>query len=65
VPPTQITCANHEGENPAIMIQQWNGSEYEMVTDWIPAMAELTRPLVEQEAAAYAKEQGIPKRDCS
>lgn len=65
VPPIKVTCANHEGQNPAIMIQQWTGDGYEMVSDWIPAMAELTRPLVEQEAAAYAKEQGIEKRDCS
>ena len=65
VPPTEITCANHEGQNPAILIQQWNGSGYELVTDWIPAMKELTRPLVEQEAAQYGKEQGIEPRDCA
>lgn len=65
VPPVTVTCANHEGQNPAVLIQQWNGSEYEIITDWIPAMADLTRPLVEQEAAAYADEQNLEKRDCS
>jgi branched-chain amino acid transport system substrate-binding protein len=64
VPPVQVTCENHEGLNPAVLIQQWNGSEYEIVSDWVPAMADLTRPILEEEAANYAAEQGLTARDC-
>lgn len=64
VPPVTITCDNHEGQNPAILIQQWNGSEYEVISDWIPAMTDFTRPILEAEAEAYAREQGIEPRDC-
>jgi len=65
VPPVTVTCENHEGQNPAILIQQWNGKEYEVVSDWVPAMADLTRPILEAEAEAYAKEQGLEPRSCS
>ena len=65
VPPTKVTCANHEGLNPAIKIQEWNGSAYEVISDWIPAMTEVTRPLIEQDAAAYAAEKGITPRSCN
>lgn len=65
VPPVTVTCENHEGQNPAVLIQQWNGKEYEIISDWIPAMADLTRPILEEEAANYAKEQGLEARSCS
>lgn len=65
VPAVKVTCDNHEGQNPAIVIQQWNGKEYEVISDWVPAMADLTRPILEEEAANYAKEQGITARSCS
>ena len=63
-PPVRVTCDNHEGDNPAILIQQWNGSEWEIKTDWIPAMSDIVRPLIEQDAAQYAKENNITLRDC-
>lgn len=65
VPPVTVTCENHEGQNPAVLIQQWNGSEYEIVSDWVPAMSDLTRPILEEEAANYAAEQGLEARSCS
>lgn len=64
MPPVEITCANHEGQNPAIKIQEWTGSEFKIITDWIPASTEITRPLIEQDAAAYAGEQGLALRSC-
>ncbi len=64
-PPVRVTCDNHEGDNPAILIQQWNGSEWEIKTDWIPAMSDVVRPLIEQDAAQYAKENNITPRSCS
>lgn len=63
-PPVHITCENHEGNNPAILIQQWNGKNWEIKSDWIPAMTDVVRPLIEQDAAQYAKENNITPRDC-
>ena len=65
MPPTKVTCLNHEGTNPAILIQQWNGKGWEIITDWIPAMSDIVRPLIEQDAAQYAQENNITPRDCS
>jgi len=36
-----------------------------MVSDWIEPMREVVRPLVEEAAAAYAKENNITPRTCS
>ena len=30
MPTTKVTCLNHEGTNPAILIQQWNGKAWEI-----------------------------------
>jgi branched-chain amino acid transport system substrate-binding protein len=65
MPPVTITCDNHEGQDPAIKIQQWNGKEWEIKTDWIKADTALTRPLIDQDAAQYAKENSITPRSCS
>ena len=65
MPVTKVTCLNHEGTNPAILIQQWNGKAWEIITDWIPAMTDVVRPLIEQDAAQYAKDNNITPRDCS
>jgi len=65
MPPLKVTCENHEGTNPAIRVQQWDGEKWNMVSDWIQAMTEFTRPLIEQDAAQYAKEANITPRTCS
>jgi branched-chain amino acid transport system substrate-binding protein len=63
IPPTHVTCSNHEG-SPAIKLQRWDGEKWTIFTDWIPAMTDLVRPMVEADAAQYAKENGITPRDC-
>ncbi|NJO37146.1 MAG: ABC transporter substrate-binding protein [Rhizobiales bacterium] len=63
IPPTQVTCENHEG-SPAIKLQRWDGSKWTIFSDWIPAMNEVVRPLVEADAAQYAQENGITPRTC-
>lgn len=65
LPETKITCENHEGANPAIKLQEWQNGTFTIVSDWIPAMTDITRPLVEQDAAAYAAEKGITLRSCN
>ena len=63
LPLTKITCANHEG-SPAVKMQRWDGEKWTIFTDWIPAMDDVVRPLVEADAAQYAKENGIEIRSC-
>jgi len=62
--PVHVTCADHETGGPVI-IQQWDGQRWKFVSDWIPPIREVVRPLIEKAAAAYAKENGITPRDCA
>ncbi len=61
--PVKITCADHESGGP-ILIQQWDGQQWKIVSDWIPTMRDVVRPLIEKAAAAYAKENNISPRTC-
>jgi len=61
--PFTVTCANHEGPG-ALIIQQWDGKEWKAVSDWITPMQDVVRPLIEEDAAAYAKENNITPRSC-
>src|SRR5713101_6113386 len=60
----KVTCADHEGGG-AVKFQQWDGTQWKVITDWIQPDRELVRSMVEQSAAAYAKEKNITPRDCS
>ena len=62
--PIKLSCSDHEGNGP-VLIQQWDGSKWNMVSDWITPMREVVRPMIEAAAAKYAKENGITPRDCS
>ena len=64
MPPVTVTCGNHEGANPGIWVQQWDGQQWKQITDFIPAMTDVVRPQIEKDAAAYAKENNITPRDC-
>ena len=60
----KVTCEDHETAGP-VMIQQWDGKQWNFVSDWIAPMREIVRPMVEEAAAEYAKENNITPRDCS
>ncbi len=62
--PIKITCEDHEGNGP-VLIQQWDGKNWQIVSDWISPMREVVRPMIEAGAAKYAKENNIALRDCS
>jgi branched-chain amino acid transport system substrate-binding protein len=62
--PVKVSCADHEGGGP-ILIQQWDGQQWKIVSDWIPTMRDVVRPMIEKTAAAYAKENNITPRSCS
>jgi branched-chain amino acid transport system substrate-binding protein len=60
----KVSCLDHEGGG-AVKFQQWDGKKWNVITDWIPGDRSLTRPMIEESAAKYAKEKGITPRDCS
>ncbi|WP_126444083.1 ABC transporter substrate-binding protein [Sulfuricystis multivorans] len=64
LPDVKTTCSNHEGSG-KVKLQQWDGSKWVVLTDWIEGNKALIHPLFQAEAAKYAKEKGITPRDCS
>ena len=63
--PVQVSCADHETGGP-VMIQQWDGKKWNMISDWIPPMRDIVRPMIMKASAAYAKENNItPRSNCS
>ena len=64
MPPMKITCADHEGPG-KVKFQQWDGNQWKVITDWVESDRPLVRGMIEESAAAYAKEKGIKPRDCS
>jgi branched-chain amino acid transport system substrate-binding protein len=62
--PIKVTCEDHETSGPVIF-QQWDGTKWSIISDWIPPMRDLVRPMIEAAAAKFAKENNIAMRDCS
>ena len=62
--PLQLSCSDHEGGG-ALRVQQWNGKSWTFISDWIQADRATLRPLIDEKAAAYAKEKGITPRNCA
>jgi len=62
--PFKISCSNHEG-NGQLLIQQWDGKKWNIVSDWITPMRKMVRAEVEkaavQEAAKFKYEK---RKDC-
>jgi branched-chain amino acid transport system substrate-binding protein len=61
--PFSLSCSDHEGGG-GVKFQQWDGTQWTVLTDWIATDQALVRPLVEASAAKYAQEKGITPRDC-
>jgi len=64
VQPLKLSCADHEGGG-AVRFQQWTGSNWKVISDWVQADRALLRPIIEASSLKYAKEQNLPVRDCS
>ena len=61
-PPIHVTCADHNGHGPVYM-QQWDGTKWVKVSDWIKPMKDKVMPLLKKAAADYVKKNaGWPKR---
>ncbi|HUT47788.1 MAG TPA: ABC transporter substrate-binding protein [Alphaproteobacteria bacterium] len=62
--PINITCRDHEG-NGSLRIQQWDGKQWKMVSDWITPMRKMVRAEVEKAAVAESAKFKYEKRkDC-
>jgi branched-chain amino acid transport system substrate-binding protein len=63
LPPLTLSCRDHEGGG-GVKFQQWDGTQWTVLTDWIASDQALVRPLVEASAAKYAQDKGITPRAC-
>ena len=61
--PFSLSCRDHEGGG-SVQFQQWDGTQWNTITDWMAPDQALVRPLVEEAAAKYAQEKGITPRTC-
>jgi len=62
--PLKVTCEDHEGNGP-VLIQQWDGKKWSVITDWIAPMREVVRPKIEAAAVDEGGKLKYAMRDCS
>jgi branched-chain amino acid transport system substrate-binding protein len=61
-PVTGVNCTDHNGHGSAFM-QQWDGTKWVKVSDWITPLKDKVRPMLEKAAEDYvSKATGWPKR---
>ena len=60
----KVTCDDHEGNGP-VLIQQWDGKKWNIVSDWIVPMKDVVRPKLEEAAKIEGGKLGYTMRDCS
>jgi branched-chain amino acid transport system substrate-binding protein len=56
-----VTWDNHEGDG-LVTFQQWEGTKWKVVSDWIAPDWALLRPIIEKSSTAYAAEHKIKLR---
>lgn len=62
--PIKTSCANHMGTDWS-RIAQWDGSKWNVGSDWYQADKTLIDPLVKEAAAKYAKDKNLKVRSCN
>lgn len=62
--PVKTSCGNHMGTDWA-RIAQWDGTKWNVVSDWYQGDKSLIDPLVKEYAEKYAKEKNIKVRSCN
>ncbi len=60
----KVTCEDHEGNGP-VLIQQWDGKKWNIVSEWIPPIREVVRVKLEAAAVEEGMKLGYTMRDCS
>lgn len=60
--PLNVSCADHNGHQ-ATYLQQWDGSKWVKVSDWVAPMTDRVQPLLDAAARDYvSKDPAWPKR---
>jgi branched-chain amino acid transport system substrate-binding protein len=63
--PIKVSCADHENNGP-VMVQEWDGTKWIAVSDWISPMRDFVRPIIEAKAVEEAAKLEYKMRsDCS
>jgi len=62
--PVKTSCTNHLGTDWS-RIAQWDGSKWNVVSDWYQADQAMVAPLVKEYADKYAKEKNVTPRSCN
>jgi branched-chain amino acid transport system substrate-binding protein len=62
--PVKVSCEDHEGNGP-VLIQQWDGKKWNIVSDWIEPMRDVVRPKLEAAAVEEGKKLQYTARDCA
>ena len=60
----KVTCEDHEGNGP-VLIQQWDGKKWALVSDWVAPMRDVVRPKLEEAAIVEGKKLNYTMRDCA
>jgi branched-chain amino acid transport system substrate-binding protein len=61
--PIKVTCEDHEGSGP-VLIQQWDGKDWKVVSGWVETMKDVVRPKIEAAAVDEGGKLGYTKREC-
>jgi branched-chain amino acid transport system substrate-binding protein len=62
--PLKVSCDNHEG-NGLALVQQWDGKQWKILSDWIEPMRDVVRPKLEAAAVEESKKLNYTMRDCA
>ncbi len=64
-PDMKVSCDDHEGGHP-VLFQQWDAmkKEWNVISDWIPVMTDLVRPMMEADAMKFAEENNVTPAAC-
>jgi len=60
----KVSCEDHEGNGP-LLIQQWDGKKWNVISGWIEPMRDVVRPKIEAMAIEEGKKLNYTQRDCS
>ena len=60
--PVKVTCEDHEGNGP-VLIQQWDGKKWTLVSDWVAPMRDVVRPKLEEAAVLEGKKLNYTMRE--
>ena len=63
--PLKVTCEDHSGHH-QVYVQEWDGKQWQKVSDWFDPMKDVVRPMLEQAAEEYIKDKpGWETQTCS